>query len=145
MGLYGLQFEGINGIREEMVRVKALEDGLTREAISLAGHANALLGYGKPLAMRRVRNKSYAPLVWRDMTVVRNRQGIVPEGLAGELGKRVKDSLPEIVWRRLLDIEQKRVHLNHALGMTQYELARLKRLEGEFDVWRRMMRDLKAQ
>jgi hypothetical protein len=141
MGLYGLPFDGIKGVRAEMVRVKALEARLLKDANTLQEKVSALLGFGKPIALRRVTNKSYAPLVWRDMTRHKSRQASMT-GLDCELGRNVLASLDDGSRKQLLDIEFNRIHLNHAAGLLQYELARLKRLEGEFNVWRQMMRDV---
>ena len=53
--------------------------------------------------------------------------------MTGEVWQGVLSSLPEDKRRVLLEIEFKRIHLSHALGLLQYEITRLKRLAGEFD------------
>ncbi len=56
-------------------------------------------------------------------------------------GQGILKALPPEQQRELLDIEFKRIHLNHVVGLLQYEIARLKRLESEFEAWRDWMRD----
>lgn len=143
MGLYGLPFEGIKQIRETATQLASREAQLLQSADALQKEVSGLLGWARPLSLRRVANNAYAPLIWRDMTQGSNRRLAVRDGLACELGKQLLASLPETGRRQLLDIEFRRIHLNHAVGLVQYELARLKRLEKEFDEWRKLMRESK--
>jgi adenylosuccinate lyase len=57
-------------------------------------------------------------------------------------GQGILKALPPEQQRELLNIEFKRIHLNHVVGLLQYEIARLKRLESEFEAWRDRMRDV---
>lgn len=141
MGLYGLPFDGIKQIRGAATQLESKEAELLHSADSLQKEASGLLGWAKPLSLRRVANNAYAPLIWRDMTKGSNRRLAIKEGLSCELGRQLLASLSETERQQLLDIEFRRIHLNHAVGLVQYELARLKRLEKAFDEWRKLMRE----
>lgn len=142
MGLYGLPFEGIRDIRvariQAEVRELALYQGIVLE---LKQNMQSMFGYSLPIGLARVRDKAYAPLAWRDMAKKCKLVG----GLDSELGRTVLAGLPESKREALLEIERKRIHLNYVVGLVQYELTRLKRLEQEFDTWRRLMRETNQQ
>lgn len=142
MGLYGLPFDGIKGIRSEMERLKAEEGGFQQEVDALKQEFINAFGFSLPINLVRVRNNAYAPVMWRNLSKSRYARELLKGGLFGELGQQVLAGLPEDKRRALLEIEYKRMHISHALGLVQYELARLKRLAGEFDTWRRLMRDV---
>jgi hypothetical protein len=143
MGLYGLPFDGIKGIRAEVVRLDGVEKIHLAEFCILKQEFDTAFGYGLPIRLIRVTNNSYSPFGWRDMSGGYTSRTIAKGGLSGELGRAVLDKLPREKQHQLLDIEYRRIHLCHALGLVQYELARLKRLESEFDAWRKLMRAMK--
>jgi hypothetical protein len=143
MDLYGLPFDGIKGIRAEMGRLEDIEAALLEDAKVLKQECSKAFGYGTPIALLQERNKAFIPLRWRDMSKgSNNRVRIV---LDCDVGQQLQASLPEEKWRELLGFELRRMHLSHALGLVRYELSRLKRLESEFNAWRKLMRDLKPQ
>ncbi|MDD5394326.1 MAG: hypothetical protein PHE17_15030 [Thiothrix sp.] len=138
MGLYGLPFDGIKGIRAEIGRLKDQQAQLDIDESLLKQELFSVLGYGMPIALTRSGSKAFVPLVWRDMTQGRDRRIDIP--FDGELVQRVLTELPPEKRLDVLNIELKRVHLNFALGTLRFQLMRLKRLEGEFDAWRKIMR-----
>jgi hypothetical protein len=143
MSLYGLPFDGIKGIRAELVRVRAEADGLEKEVLALKREALASMGYGMPMTLRRTSNKAFVPLVWRDMRKGENRRCDVTFG--GELTQIVLAALPPDKQQAMLQVEYKRVQLNYRLGVVRFQASRLERLEKEFEIWRNMMRDANRQ
>ena len=137
MGLYGLPFEGIKGIRSEIARLQQQEVQWMDELNALQQVMRTTFGYRLPLTLSRRKNKAYAPLMWRQGKTSRRLYG----GLETPEGQGILKALPPEQQRELLNIEFKRIHLNHVVGLLQYEIARLKRLESEFEAWRDWMRD----
>ena len=143
MGLYGLPFEGIKEIRAEIQRIQAEFDaGMQGNASKLKKEFVDAFGYSLPIKLARMRTQAYSPLMWRDYTRGSNSRALLKGGFFGTVGRGILASLPEDKQRILMDIEFKRMHLSHVLGLLQYEIARLKRLESEFEAWRDRMRDV---
>ena len=142
MGLYGLDFEGIRGIRDEVARLKAREVELAKEVDALKQEFFAAFGFGMPVVLVRSWSKTFVPLAWRDMTQGKNRRVDVP--FEGDLVQRVLRELPGEKRAVIMEIEFKRIHLNYSLGGLRFQLSRLKRLEREFDMWRGLMRPTKS-
>jgi hypothetical protein len=136
--LYDLPFEGISGIREAYSKAKQQEEKYYFAAFdTLKEELSSVFGYSLPIKLGRHKNKSYAPITWRDSSNwnrVRNLESAEVKVLLATLSLEKH--------RKLLDIELKRIHLNHAIGLVQYEMTRLKRLEAEFTVWRGLMREV---
>ena len=137
MGLYGLPFEGIKGIRSEIARVQQQEAQWMDALNALQQVMRTTFSYRLPLTLSRRQNRAYAPLMWRQGKTSRRLYG----GLDSLEGQGILKALPPEQQRELLNIEFKRIHLNHVVGLLQYEIARLKRLESEFEAWRDWMRD----
>jgi hypothetical protein len=142
MSLYGLPFDGIKGIRAEKTRLEGEEAKLDADVDTLKRAFVDVFGFSLPINLVRVRNNAYSPVMWRDLSKGRKARVLMKGGMTGEVWQRVLSSLPEDKRRVLLEIEFKRIHLSHALGLLQYEITRLKRLAGEFDTWRQLMRDV---
>lgn len=141
MGLFGLPFDGIKEIREARKKVEAREQEMSQGWIAeLKREMLAEFGYSLPIGLARIRDKSYAPVGWRNMAKKRKLVG----GLESELGQQVLAGLPDGKRQVLMEIERKRIYLNYTAGLVQYEIVRLKRLEREFDTWRRLMRTTKS-
>ena len=142
MGLYGLPFDGINEIRSEIKRLQnEFDAGMQGNASNLKREFVEAFGYSLPINLARLRNQSYSPLMWRDHTLSYKSRALLKGGLFGAIGKTILAGLPENKQRALMEIEFKRMHLSHALGLLQYEIARLKRIENEFEAWRDWMRN----
>lgn len=137
MGLYGLPFEGIKGIRCEIAKVQQQEAQWMDELNALQQVMQRTFGYSLPLTLCRRKDKAYAPLMWRQGKTSRRLFG----GLGSPEGQAILQALSPPQQCKLLEIEFKRIHLNHVVGLLQYETNRLKRLEGEFEAWRSWMRD----
>jgi hypothetical protein len=140
MGLYDLPFDGIKGIRAEIERIGYQEKKLDQAVELLKQELFNLWGFGMPVALVRSGSKAFVPLEWRDMTRGRNRR--VNIQFRGDLMQRLLLDRTVEERRGILDIELKRIHLNFALGTLRFQVARLRRLEGEFNEWRMMMRDV---
>ncbi len=142
MGLYGLPFDGIKGIRAEIARLTAVEDGFQQEVDTLRREFTARFGFSLPVALVWVRNNAYAPVGWRNLSNSRQSRELLKGGLFGAVGRQVLAGIEANDRRILLGIEHKRMHISHALGLVQYERVRLERLESEFNTWRQVMRDM---
>lgn len=142
MGPYGLPFDGIKGIREEVEKLGQEETRLLEEFKDLRRVFVQDFGYGLPIRLAKVSNRAYHPFSWRDMTVGLQSRKVMLDGLAGSLGQSVLSALPVDKQRVLLDIERQRLLLNYAVGTLQYRRVRLTRLENAFNGWRSAMRKL---
>lgn len=134
--LYGLPFDGLPEVREFLVHKQAQLAVLNRQLLNLQQEFHASFGYSLPFRPIRLADKSYTPLRWRVGTTRRRFE------LNDSVGQAYLAALAPDTRRQVLEMEFKRIHLNQAWAVCNYECLRLERFIQQFESWRTLMRQL---
>ncbi|MDQ5767961.1 hypothetical protein [Thiothrix subterranea] len=134
--LYDLPFDGWREAREYLTRRQAQLAELNQQLLTLQQEFHASFGYSLPFRPIRLADKSYTPLRWRVGTTRRRFE------LDDAVGQAYLAALSANARRQVLELEFKRIHLNQAWAVCNYECLRLERLLQQFASWRGMMRQL---